>query len=80
MGRLRRGIEVHGETGRIEGFGSGRFLGDPLVVRAGDDELVVAFALRLMAFAPKTGAALWSATARISALTVRRFSGKGSWD
>ncbi len=33
----------------------------PLVVRAGrDDELVVAFALRLMAFAPKTGAALWS--------------------
>ena len=33
----------------------------PLVVRAGwHDELVVAFALRLMAFAPKTGAALWS--------------------
>jgi outer membrane protein assembly factor BamB len=33
----------------------------PLVVRAeGHDELVVAFALRLMAFAPKTGEALWS--------------------
>jgi len=50
----------------------------PLIVRAGrHDELVVAFALRLMAFAPKTGAPLWSCDGPNIGIYSSPFFGEG---
>ncbi|MBI3853302.1 MAG: PQQ-binding-like beta-propeller repeat protein [Verrucomicrobia bacterium] len=50
----------------------------PLVVRAGNhDELVVAFALRLMALAPKTGELLWTCDGPNIGIYSSPFSGEG---
>jgi outer membrane protein assembly factor BamB len=51
----------------------------PLVVRAGArDELVVAFALRLMAFVPRTGEPLWNCAGPNIGAYSSPFSGEGA--
>lgn len=50
----------------------------PLLVRVGaEDELVVAFALRLMAFAPRTGEPLWNRAGPNIGVYSSPFSGEG---